>query len=363
MTTNLLIPGSADDVAEALLHETRDPGLPWRGLIARRLAQELRCNPEHAIEARTLPTFAPAWAASGKVHYILPSARIRAEVGVVADAARRAANVPESLRRRNSTLARRCEEMLEAFERETWPALSLRAANLCRSLVEWSRSEKLRRRLNRRQRRAAAAPGAEGRTWRSVESIAQLLERGKGASWCLLKDEPLADEYFDRFVAGDLSFWTLHDEDGRTLALLTQDEDREPGEIRNVRNQPATEFREDVAVLARAGAIHLKGQSADVEALAFDPDLGRRGQTFREGVIEGRRCRHSIQYRLWSDGRRRRYLIETGGGSETPSRYLRLDASGKCPAWGSRVNGAADPAWRGSKARAFPGPDESKVIG
>lgn len=205
----------------------------------------------------------------------------------------------------------------------------------------------LRREQARPLRPPASARALSGRRWRRARTIGELLAHSGVARWCILDGGRVADDYFDRFATGDLTFWTLHDADGSPLALLSHTEDGAVEEFRNAFNDPASEYRADILRLVRAGFVNLEWPSADVDALAVDPHLGRRGQRFTEGVLTGRYCLEPIRYRLWSDGRRRRYLLATGTDPKRiPKTHLRLDASPKSPRR-AELHGATELAWTG----------------
>lgn len=351
MNTNLLLPTAADDLAGALFDAAPGADPRWRALVVRRLAQELRSNPDHAIPVGTVPAFAPPWATAAPVHHLLPAPNLRAEVERVVTALARADAPPRAIAQRNSTLAAACAELPAAFTHERWPALAARAANLNAALDAWTDAERTRRRHAKRLRPPAAVAGVAGRTWRRVTSVAALLEHGRGARWCVTKGDNVAQDYLDRFAEGGLGFWTLHAKDGAVAALLSCDADGAVKEVRTPRNHPATEHRADVLRLVRAGEVTLAWESGDVARLAVDPHLGRRGQPFHEGVLRGRWCLEPIRYRLWSDGRRRRYLLATGTDPRrVPTTWLRLDCSGKT-APEAMLNGAVELAWSGLQSR------------
>lgn len=362
MTTNLLLPTGADDLANALFDAAPANDERWREAVVRRLAQELRSNPAHAAAVRTLPSFAPAWAAERPVHHLLPAPHLHGEVEVLTRALARAAAPPPGLRTRDSTLAARCDALLPAFEHERWPALAARAAELDAALDALAVDDRVRRRHKRRLRTPATVPSVAGRSWRRAPSIAALLELSRGTRWCLTKDDDLAQDYLERFVEGALTFWTLHGRDGAVAALLSHDVDGALEEFRTVHNHPAVEHRADVLRLVRAGEVNLDWGGMDTSLLAIDSHLGRRGQPYIEDVLSGRGCVTPIRYRLWSDGRRRRYLLTTGpDGRGVPKTWLRLDASPKL-AHQAKLSGAVELAWTGTQsalmnaalANAFP---------
>lgn len=350
MTTNLLLPNSADDLACALYDELRDPDPRWREPVLRRLAQELRSNPAHSVPVGALPAFAPPWATVRPLHQLMPGAQVRRDLVRVTACLARAEAPPPRLERANSTLARRCAELPDAFEHERWPDLTRRATQLLDDLDSWLAEEDHRRALNRRLRPAATVPARSKRYWLRARSLGALLAQGRGGRWCVLDEDEVATGYHDRFVVGELTFWTLHDAEGEPLALLSHTEDGAVEEVRGRTNERAPEFRADILRLVRAGYVNLDEPSADVEVLAIDPHLGRRGQPFIEGVLSGRHCAKPIRYRLWCDGRRRRYLLATGtDGRPVPNTWLRLDASPK-RAKDATLNGAVQPAWTGEQS-------------
>lgn len=346
-TINLLLPTSADDLAAALYDRAGHADPRWRAPVVRRLAQELRSNPDHAVPVGTVPAFAPAWASAGPVHHLLPGRRVHRQVAMVVAALERATELPRDLQRRNSTLAGQCAALPAAFEHERWPALVARSQTLLAALERWAEAEGRRREQARPLRPAATAPALSGRRWRRARTIGELLAHSGVARWCILDGGRVADDYFDRFATGDLTFWTLHDADGAPRALLSHTEDGAVEEVRTAANDPASVYRADILRLVRAGFVNLEWPSADVDALAVDPHLGRRGQRHAEGVLTGRHCLQPIRYRLWTDGRRRRYLLATGTDAKrTRKTYLRLDASPKSPRR-AELHGGAEPAWTG----------------
>lgn len=341
---NYLYPDTLPDIAKALVARTEMTLAPEaEGVLLRALVRHFHACARYAIPA-TLGPNAPDWAHGKAVSHFAPTAQLETEV-------ERVANVLRWGRHPHV-----------AGLAEIDPALAAEMAALARALPhrEWgdvlAESERLLSWLNQAcvarervwTRRIVEAGG--GKRWRRLRSAGELWDAARGTRWCLRRGGDLADYYVDMLHKREGAFWVLERE-RHSLALLLHDlVSDEIKEVRDRRNNAALAHRGAVRRLARwLGLDPAQCSCPDMLALAFDPDLGRRGQPHWRGAIESEKGEPGLDYRFWADGRRGRYLAAF---AETPSGkascYLRLDMRGGAK---PHLTGTAPASWPDTEAK------------
>lgn len=85
----------------------------------------------------------------------------------------------------------------------------------------------------------------------------------------------------------------------------------------------------------------------DVADLCLRTDLGLSGAAYWGGEIEDPRASRKLRFRLWSDGRKRKYLLAaTDAPKGSPQHRVSLNASGEKP----QLCGVTPKSWNGSEA-------------
>jgi hypothetical protein len=232
----------------------------------------------------------------------------------------------------------------------------VRANAIARALENFRHVQARRRRWSIIRHPAITFNTRSRLTWRRMRSYADIIERGRGSDWCLVKPGRLRRQHFLAFASGEREFWALEDPWGGTLAMLSHGK-LMVEEFKDLENDDAVGYRAEMLAFARRRKLRTVAKALP-DAFAYDDHLDRNGQRYVEGVLNDKRCPVPLRFRLWWDGRRRRYLVSTGATDEGLPRYfLRLDCSPHAVTarlrrfghTGPVIRGAAHPAWGGSE--------------
>jgi len=343
MQTNFLYPHALNDVVRALLERTAvDIPNHLHAGLTEALRKEFRTNVKHTAGVNLPPTSLPDWAAGKELFHPLPEAELQGQLNRVARFVAEADGLVASkaLKAENSTLHREVTAVLRSLPHESWSNLVDRVADLHPRLGLWSMAQA------RVWSRRLIPIGAS--RWRRLRSGQELWDASAGAIWCTGRTGDLSEEYVEALHRRALQMWVLESR-AEALVLLRFDPIfQEIEEVKDRCNRPPLTYRREVRRLAqKLGAPLTEGVTDDIAAFAFDEHLGKRAQPYWQGVVQHRELDSPIRFRLWADGRRRKYLASFSAEPRGAFRFhLRL-----CAQDDVRLVGTAPPQWQGSPGR------------
>ncbi len=351
--SNFIHPDAVEDISNALIIRA-SVALPNEIHLAleKAIVRHFHATREQSIPARVNPSKQPAWAIGKELSHPLPTSDLQAEIRRVAPILKRAhmALDNDAVKRADSTLHQQLSALLRALPHQDWPSFVARCDDIGDRFDTWTEAQ------NRTWTRQLVAAG-RGMRWRRLRSGRELWEAAAGTKWCVRKGQDFSSLYVNDLNQRDMSFWVLEKGATSNALLSFSSHTGEVAEVKDREGNAPHRYRTEVRRLCRRlGDDAMASRCADMLALGFDDDLGRRGQPYRQGEIVPKRGMRPIIYRLWADGRRKKYLL---GLSEVKGRapvfFLKL-AVGLDREWA--LEGAAPPSWPGPAANLM-----ARVIG
>ena len=357
MANNYLHSEIPSDFAEELLGRTGFALSPvTRDRLIRVIERHLRATDEQAMPVRNFPPDTPAWAIRARdggatLLHCLPTPKLHKQVQRVAKVIHLAERVAsgEGVCVAPPSIRESLEKLVDGIGHWEWEALYARCQELGSQCNRWNVAQQqfASRQIFRLPR---------GRQWRRLCSIQEIWDASEGTIWCVKKGGIREMSYHKDLALGHMEFWVLESKTTSFVLVSIGFDDNENIdfngeflELKDRTNEPPVKYRPSVRRLALKLGISIdESRCSDIKALALDNDLGRANQPHWEGDVTEKRAMIPLSFRLWADGRRKKYFAQVAEiGNPGSIQYLRLcrNSTGK-----PMLDGNPPDAWQGSAA-------------